>query len=203
MGGLFTPLRRTPAESLLRIRPADALLAVQPPHAAWRPPQFQRSDLRRRPLLGRLVRRQALRIPADVEPPLHERVRLPVVPRTQDGGSIYGSAGPQSHQLHHGLPSAQRRHGQPQDFRLYAGLVQASVRSGGDAVADADFTGHGHPVRLRTRPPHAAAHDGRHLLADQRHLALRVMVVHRLLRPLEGPPLSRQTLLRAEFAVAS
>ena len=27
--------------------------------------------------------------------------------------------------------------------------------------------------------------------------------VHRLLRPLEGPPLSRQTLLRAESSVAS
>ena len=85
----------------------------------------------------------------------------------------------------------QRHHPQlhAQGLRRAKGLPVPALRQPGPA-------GRGHQNRRRTPPPHQAREHGRHLLAAQRLLARRLLVLDRLLWPLEGAAVLRSPLLR-------
>ena len=128
---------------------------------------------------------------------LHERVRLPVVPRAGSRRALHrrrhdwdiDSPVMLSHQRHpRGNPLIrtymERDFRQPKDFAsfLYVGQVlQATVIK---------YAAEAHRRRMGRQL-------GQPLLAARRLLAGRVLVGHRLLRPLEGAALRRAPLLRA------
>ncbi len=114
-------VRRDAAEGRdRRLDPPARLLAQQPAYAQRRSrDELQRPDLRRRPPLERLARRQAFRVVPHVRAPLQQRVRLPVVPGAEDGLRLHAARGPQHYLARHGAPPAQR-HRQHHDHAIHA-----------------------------------------------------------------------------------
>ncbi|MFW5841263.1 MAG: glycoside hydrolase family 2 protein, partial [Planctomycetota bacterium] len=164
-------------------------------HDGREPHRPRGRDLRRRPRLVGLVRGPALRGPARLELPLHERVRLPELPRAAHRRELHRTPRPPPDQLGDGLPPAIRP-GQPDDLQVPAGLVLPAEGLRFLPVADPADTGPLRPVRRRPRQTHPGTHGRAALLAAQRSLAGGNVVLDRRLRPLEGVAVFRQAVLQ-------
>ena len=181
-----------------RGRGSGALLHAQLAQRERRQGAAQQEELGRHALLGRVARREPVRGVRRQHLALHERIRLPVVPRPGVGQALHGARRQRLEHREPGdavAPAPPAR--QPADPHVHGarlpqaeGLRVVPLRRPGAA-------GHRHQVRGGGAPARDGPQLGQPLLAARRLLAGRLVVQHRLLRALEGGAVLRAQVLRA------